>query len=187
MRNALLAPRGPLAASVRLLVAGLGLAVFLALPGCEAQDAADVVALGPAPAFKLPLLTGGEVELEKLRGKTVILDFWATWCPPCEVQMPILDEVWRDRKDGDLMILGVSIDTDPPATVARWIEERGFSYPIAAGDQSLAVQYGILGFPSLVVIDPSGQIQARHTGVWSREEIEDHLEAIRAASLAVGG
>lgn len=155
----------------------LGLAVLLPV-GCDSRGAAVSEPLGPAPDFVLPLLAGGEVELAKLRGRTVILDFWATWCAPCEVQMPILDALWREAGDGRLMIVGVSVDTDPPASVAKWVGERGFRYPIAFGDQELAMHYGILGFPSLVVIDPEGRIRARHTGVWTREEIDEQLEAI---------
>ncbi len=161
---------------------GLVSMLVFALAGCERDKAVDAEPLGPAPEFVLPLLGGGEVELAKLRGKTVILDFWATWCAPCEVQMPILDALWREQGDGRLMVVGISVDTDPPATVARWVEERGIGYPIAVGDQELAMRYGILGFPSLVFIDPEGRIQLRHTGVLSQEEIEDQLEAIQSAA-----
>jgi len=162
----------------------LAAVLLLVVGGCEGGEAIDIAPLGSAPEFALPLLGGGEVELAKLRGKTVILDFWATWCAPCEVQMPILDALWRDAGDDRVMIVGISVDTDPPATIADWIGERGIAYPIALGDQDLAMRYGLLGFPSLVLIDPEGRIQARHTGVWSREEIEARLEAIQAAALA---
>ena len=165
-----------------------GLLAFLLLLGwgCERSDQAEGgerEPLGPAPEFSLPLLAGGEVELAKLRGKTVILDFWATWCAPCEVQMPILDALWRDQGDDHLAIVGISVDTDPPAQIAAWVEERGFDYPIALGDQELAMRYGVLGFPSLILIDPEGRIHARHTGVWSQQEIEERLKSIRERAV----
>ncbi|MBY0400329.1 TlpA family protein disulfide reductase [Myxococcota bacterium] len=166
--------------STRLVLAGVVLFLATAI-ACDVQDPLVAEPLGPAPAFVLPLLQGGEIELAKLRGRTVILDFWATWCAPCEVQMPILDALWRERGDGPLMILGVSVDTDPPSQVASWVEEWGFRYPIAFGDQELAMHYGILGFPSLVVIDGEGRIRARHTGVWTREEIDEQLEALESS------
>lgn len=173
----------PLATAMRRTWAwGLGAILAFALAGCDREAAAPAEPLGAAPAFVLPLLAGGEIDLAKLRGKTVILDFWATWCAPCEVQMPILDALWRDEGDGRLMIVGISVDSDPPATVARWVEEHGIHYPIAVGDQDLAMRYGLLGFPSLVFIDPEGQIQVRHTGVLSREEIEEQLEALQKAA-----
>ena len=98
--------------------------------------------------------------------------------------MPVLDTLWQDKKarakhGDDLMIVGISVDTDPPNKVSDWIAERGFLYPIAIGDQDLAMRYGVLGFPTLVIIDPNGGIYTRHTGVWSRPEIESVLDQIR--------
>lgn len=165
--------------------AGLAWAVgwLLAVVACSGDERAGLVAetaVEAAPDFALPLLGGGEIALAKLRGRIVVLDFWATWCAPCEVQMPILDALHRERGGEQLAVVGLSVDTDPPASVSKWIEERGFRYPIALASQSLAVDYGLLGFPSLVLIDEEGSIRARHTGVWSREEIDEAIEAIRA-------
>jgi thiol-disulfide isomerase/thioredoxin len=142
-----------------------------------------------APDFDLPLLSGNQIRLQDLRGRIVILDFWATWCAPCEVQMPVLDTLWQDKEwraehRDDLMIVGVSVDTDPANVVSDWIAERGFLYPIAIGDQDLAMRYGVIGFPTLVIIDPDGGIHTRHTGVWSRPEIESVLDQIRLDSPA---
>jgi thiol-disulfide isomerase/thioredoxin len=164
----------------------LGVAVlFFVASACVDAGESDWAGPNPeAPAFDLPLLDGSQVRLEELRGKIVILDFWATWCAPCEVQMPVLDTLWQDKKaraehGDDLMIVGISVDTDPPNKVSDWIAERGFLYPIAIGDQDLAMRYGVLGFPTLVIIDPNGGIYTRHTGVWSRPEIESVLDQIR--------
>jgi len=159
----------------------IGLALLLGLGGCS--DAVDDLAASPreeAPAFELPLLRDGSpVKLEDQRGKVVILDFWATWCAPCEIQMPVLDAIWKTADHDDLMIIGISVDQDPADEVAAWVAERGFSYPIAMGDPDLAMRYGVVGYPTLMLIDPQGQIAKRHTGVWSRPEIEDVVEAIR--------
>ena len=100
------------------------LALLLAMAACF--DGEGVESMGPrteAPAFDLPLLSGHPIRLDELRGKIVILDFWATWCKPCEVQMPVLDTIWQDEKGraangDDLMIVGVSVDTDSPAKVS---------------------------------------------------------------------
>ena len=137
-----------------------------------------------APEFELPLLSGDTFRLADHRGKTVILDFWATWCSPCEVQMPVLDTLHQARTGAsarggpELVVVGISVDTDPAAKVEAWIEERGIGYPIALGSTALAQQYGAIGFPSLYIVDPAGRIHTHHTGVLSRPELEDLLNAI---------
>lgn len=176
---------GPTRRRVAAGLHALVLACLLGLGlGCEGGEPVAVDPLGPAPAFRLPLLSGGELDLESLRGRLVVLDFWATWCAPCEVQMPILDALWREAGDEGVVVVGISVDTDPPGEVAAWVAERGFEYPIVLGDQTLAMRYGVLGFPSLVLVDRDGRIQARHTGVWRRDEIDAHLEAIRRGEAA---
>jgi peroxiredoxin len=131
-----------------------------------------------APSFELVRLDGVPVSRESLLGKTVILDFWATWCAPCEVQMPVLDALWQARAGDTLVVLGLSMDTDPPAEVEAWLRERGIRYPIAIADQQLAVDFGAWAYPTLVVLDPDGRIYHMHQGVMSRPELEDVLEAI---------
>jgi thiol-disulfide isomerase/thioredoxin len=141
-----------------------------------------------APDFTRPLLSGPDFVLSEHRGKTVIVDFWATWCGPCEVQMPVLNALWKYREQGrtDLMIVGVSVDTDPVEKVAAWIEEREFVYPIVLGDQDLAQRYGVIGYPTLVIIDPLGGIHTQDVGVLSRPELEAILDEIRLEARPAG-
>ena len=161
------------------------LALVLVAGACFEVGESDREGPNPdAPDFDLPLLDGSQIRLGEMRGKIVIVDFWATWCAPCEVQMPVLDSLWRDEEGraenaDDLVIVGISVDTDPASKVADWISERGFLYPIAIGDQDLAMRYGVIGFPTLVIIDSAGGIHTRHVGVWSRQEIELVLDRIR--------
>lgn len=152
---------------------------LLLLAGCfEAVETSDPATRRVAPDFQLTRLDGAPIALSEHRGKTVILDFWATWCAPCEVQMPVLDTLWEQRGGDDLLVLGLSVDTDPAEQVAEWIDEREIGYPIAIADQELALDYHVLGFPTLFVIDPAGRIHTQHMGVLSRPELEEILEAI---------
>ena len=139
-----------------------------------------------APDFSLPLLSGVDFALSEHRGRAVIIDFWATWCGPCEVQMPVLDELWKRRRGEDLTVVGVSVDTDPAEIIAAWVAERGIEYPIALGDQELAMRYGVIGYPTLLVIDPNGGIHTQHAGVLSRPELEEILDEIRLEQPAKG-
>ena len=140
-----------------------------------------------APSFELVQLDGVPVSLAEHRGKTVILDFWATWCAPCEVQMPVLQTLWERRAGEDLVVLGLSVDTDPADDVIEWLREREISYPIAIAEQQLAIDYGAWAFPTLVIVDPAGAIYKLHQGVLSRPELEDVLEAIQREFAAKAG
>ena len=158
-----------------LLIPGL----FVLVAGCfEAESGLDPASRARAGDFALTRIDGSPVELSALGGKTVILDFWATWCAPCEVQMPVLDQLWSDRGDEDVFVLGLSVDTDPAEDVIAWVDERGFRYPIAIADQDLAIDYGVIGFPTLFVIDPQGRIHTQHMGVLSRPELDEILDEI---------
>jgi peroxiredoxin len=162
----------------------LALAVGLGA-GTGCVDSASESDGGPrpqAPAFELPTLAGSEIALESQRGKIVIVDFWATWCAPCEVQMPVLDALWQEEGGTDFEVIGVSVDTIPPPEIESWVAERGIRYPVALGDQELAMRYGVIGFPSLFIIDPSGRIHTHHTGVLSRPELDEILQEIRLES-----
>lgn len=162
---------------VVLIVAAWATTTWLSAPPPSAIPGSD---RRVAPDFTQPLLSGPDFVLSDHRGKVVILDFWATWCAPCEVQMPVLDAVWKTRGQAaaNLMIVGLSVDTDPPADVAAWIEERDFTYPIALADHDLAMRYGVMGYPTLLIIDPEGGIHTQHVGVLSRPELEDILDEI---------
>jgi thiol-disulfide isomerase/thioredoxin len=153
--------------------------LIAAVVGCVEDGASqDGGPRPPAPDFSLTRLDGQPVTLAEHRGKTVILDFWATWCAPCEVQMPVLDRLWKTRGGAELMVLGLSVDTDPADEVTAWVRKRELDYPIAIASQDLALDYGVMGFPTLIVVDPAGGIHTRHTGVLSRPELEEILEQI---------
>ncbi len=144
--------------------------------GCLAEE---TIERPEAATFDLVRLDGVPVRFEEQRGRVLILDFWATWCAPCEVQMPILQEIWERRGDEPLTIVGVSMDTDPPEKVSAWLAERGIRYPIAIADPQLAVDYDVWSFPTLVVVDPAGRIARSHQGVLGRPQLDALIDALQ--------
>ncbi len=136
----------------------------------------------PAPDFTLPVVVGGEPgarqRLSDLQGKVVVLDFWATWCPPCEIQAPILDRIARNHPE-DVVVLGINVG-EPPEVVKRHVLQKGLSYPMLAdleGDVQGLYRAGTL--PTLVVIDREGKVVHYVQSVVREETLE---RAIRDSS-----
>ncbi len=157
-------------------------AIALSLLACdpiEQVPAAEVRAAEPAPDFTLETLDGGEITLSELRGKPVLVDFWATWCGPCEETIPVLVEF--QRKYGERVgVLGISVDWEREA-VAPFAREHRMNYPVLFGDESLAMQYGAPGFPTLFVVDAQGQIVEAHVGVITLPELEASVAKLLGA------
>jgi thiol-disulfide isomerase/thioredoxin len=148
-------------------------------PGSGGESAAAV--RPPAPDFTLEQLGGGSVSLAELRGKTVVLDFWATWCPPCEFQVPALNQFYdAHRADTDVVVFGVSVDSEGPEVVGAWVAEKSVRYPILLGGEDLARRFGAVGFPTLFVVAPDGSVHAQHVGLIEVEVLEEELAAGRA-------
>ena len=153
--------------------------VLLPELGCSAQDGGDPGASAsqeprrPAPNFELKGVDGSPVSLADHRGRPVVVDFWATWCVPCIYQIPELNAFWEiHRETGDVAVIGVAVDVEGASVVAPWIEEKGVQYQIAIGDEGLAREFGVLGFPTLAIINSDGNIESLHVGLIEVEELE---------------
>ncbi|HKV45711.1 MAG TPA: TlpA disulfide reductase family protein [bacterium] len=118
----------------------------------------------PAPDFSVPLLSGGTLSLHNLRGKPVLLNFWASWCEPCRAEMPLL--VRLHRTFGPRGVEFVGIDTeDKPAEARRFLAQYHVDYTIAwVADERLMDAYAIPGLPTTVFIAPSGIVQGKVVG-----------------------
>ena len=130
----------------------------------------------PAPPFELEDLQGKTVRLSEFAGRTVVIDFWATWCIPCEKQIPVLNAFHKSPKGQDVALLGISVDVGGREVVAPFAAEHGVQYPVLLGEETLAFDYGATGFPALAVVDPQGRIDSLHLGVIDRSALEAAVE-----------
>lgn len=150
---------------LRRAAAAVALGATAAL-GCLAEE--PLVA-GPAPPFTLPDLEGRPVALADLAGRVVVIDFWATWCEPCKHQIPVLNQFQRQHPE--VTVLGVAVDADGREVVAPFAAEHDIQYPVLLGSESIAREYGVPGFPALVVVDAEGRLDSLHLGVILPEDL----------------
>ena len=151
-----------------------------------------------APDFTLKDAEGRSVRLSDYRGKVVLLDFWATWCGPCEMEIPWFVDLQRRDKDRGFAVLGVSMDDDGWTSVAPFSSRLGVNYRIVMGNDETAQSYGgVDALPTTFLIDREGRIAAVHVGLADRKDIEDGVEELlrgqapaadrRSAAAAVAG
>jgi len=122
---------------------------------------------GPAPDFKLQDLKGGEVTLDQYRGKVVLLEFWATWCPPCRATVPELIALQKKYKDRDFAVLGISVDDQGEnlhAELSDFSRKFHINYRILLGNQDVERDYRIWSIPRSFLIDKDGKIRDSYSG-----------------------
>jgi peroxiredoxin len=132
-----------------------------------------------APDFALKDADGRVVRLSDYRGKVVLLDFWATWCGPCKIEIPWFMQLERQYKDRGFAVLGVSMDDDGWESVKPFLSELGVNYRVVIGDDKTAQLYGgIDALPTTFLIDRTGKIAAVHVGLASRKDFVDGVEEL---------
>ena len=133
-----------------------------------------------APQFVRRDLTGRSMNLARLKGKVVLLNFWATWCAPCQIEMPMFARWQKDYGPQGLAVVGISMDDDaaPARTVIRKLR---IDYPVAMGDAALGQRYGgVLGLPYTLLIDRNGIVCAEFQGEADLSKIEAALKNLIA-------
>jgi cytochrome c biogenesis protein CcmG/thiol:disulfide interchange protein DsbE len=132
-----------------------------------------------APDFALKDVNGQTVRLSDYRGKVVLLDFWATWCGPCEIEIPWFMDLERRNKDKGFAVLGVSMDDDGWESVKPFLSKLGVNYRVVIGDSETAQLYGgVDALPTTFLIDRDGKIAAIHVGLADRKDFEDGVEQL---------
>ena len=170
----------------RLIPAALAACVLLSATSCKPRSstptAAQPTGTGPvsaipasktAPAWKLKDLEGHEVSSAQFKGKVVVVDFWATWCPPCVAEIPGYIELQKKYGPQGLVIVGVSLDQKGPAHVKKFAGEKGMNYTLVMGDDAVVEAFGgIEAIPTTFLINRDGQIVHQKTGAMAHDEYE---------------
>lgn len=166
------------ALDVGLWVAVLGLLIWRFGPQVEA-------ALGiggtdtPAPDFAVTTLEGEVIRLSELRGQVVLVNFWATWCAPCRLEMPGFQKVWEDYRDRGVVILGLSVDRGDRSQVERWVGDRQITYPIGFATGQVVRAYGGANvLPTSLLIDRDGRIVHRVEGFYAAPALRAALRRL---------
>lgn len=168
--------------SIAVLLGLSGLFGLAILP--RLATAASSSAIGkPAPEAVVQVVANGEgageeIKLSDLKGKPVLLDFWATWCGPCAVEAPIVDRLSRRFEKKGLVVLGVNT-SDSPEAIRAYTRKKGLSYRMVNDPHGKAQEaYGVKQLPSLVVIDRQGNVQAFLVGVVDEAALSEILGAV---------
>ena len=131
-----------------------------------------------APAFSLTTFDGTTMSLADLRGKPVVMNFWASWCPPCRVEAPLMERTWRMYKNRGLIFLGVNIQ-DREEDALSYIREFGITFPNGPDPTGeIAIDYGVSGLPVTFFISGKGEVVRRWVGALDRGVLFNSIEEI---------
>ncbi len=122
-------------------------------------------------------LDGKTMEFLQYRGKTVVLNVWATWCGPCLKEIPDLKEIHREFKDKGVVVLGVLLESESPEAAKPIVEQLTIDYPTWYGNDEFAKQFGIQAFPTTIIIDKNGKIVSQNVGLQNKDRFLNLLKA----------
>jgi thiol-disulfide isomerase/thioredoxin len=168
---------------IPLLIAAAAMTV---LPGMGSTTPPAALAMGAAaPTFQLDSMAGNKVNLSDLRGKVVLLNFWASWCGPCRKEMPILEQLHKQYQSKGVTLVGVNVEPDSQDAL-KWLKVTPVSFPILFDrDSSVSKLYQVEGMPNTVILDRKGKVRFIHRGYKPGEENE-YLDQIRALVREAG-
>lgn len=154
-------------------------------PACKKETSGWNLALQPAsraeaaPDFRVTSLDGQELTLASLKGKIILVNFWATWCPPCRAEIPDFIEAYSELKDRGLVILGFSVDDLPEADLRAFVNKSGINYPVALVGQNIVSAFKPGQYiPTSIFIDRKGLLRYKHVGRLTRNDLMEIFNSL---------
>jgi peroxiredoxin len=145
----------------------------------SASDTNQIENTKPAPGWELQDLDGKIIHSSDFKGKVVVLDFWATWCPPCRAEIPGFIELQKKYQAQGLAVVGVSVDQASSDAVKSFAQKSGINYPVVLTDTKIVDAYGgIDGLPTTFIIDRTGRIVKQYLGFTEKSEIESEIKSL---------
>ena len=130
----------------------------------------------PAPDIELPDLSGAKLRLRDLKDKVLLVNFWATWCAPCEIEIPWFNDFDQKYREQGLEIVGISLDEEGPEVVKRYVAKKKMTYKVVMGDDKAAEAFGgVIGLPTTFLVDRNGKFYSMHRGLVGKDIVEEEL------------
>lgn len=163
-----------IAIAIMLIVGGIAVLFWMGEQESEKSAPAPSTKIGAiAPDFQLPSLGGETVALSDYQGQVILVNTWATWCPPCKAEMPAIDEFYKTHQNEGFVVLAINSQEDA-ATVQRFINTQGFTFSVLLDTQARVInQYKVRGLPTSFVIDRDGIVRYVHTGAITQRQLEE--------------
>ena len=162
----------------RVLIGAAFALAFVVSPTKLSGEIAEAPLRRAAPDFTLHDARSVPIKLSDQTGKVVLLDFWATWCTGCKVEIPWYMEFANEYKSQGLAVIGVAMDEEGWAKVRPYLDQHPINYPIVVGDPDLAKRFGVTGLPVTLLIDRKGRVAATHVGLVKRGDFERELRKL---------
>ena len=148
-------------------------------PAVSASTQTAQAAWGTAPDFSAKRMDDTDFTLSSMKGKVILLNFWATWCPYCRKEIPDLIQLTKTYKKAEFEVVGVAFERDS-VTVKEFAMKKGINYLVVTGDNQIAQQYGISGIPATCIIDKNGNLVKKYVGTVELETVDEVIKKLLA-------